>query len=212
MSPEQASEASALRPDPGEVTRALRDWHAGDEDAPARLLPLVYGDLRRVARALARGERRNHTLQPTAVVHEAWIQLVGSGVQSPEAEWQSREHFLAIAARAMRRVLVDYARRRNRIKRGAGIEQVPLLEDTDAPSAEAEGSLNLHLAVHHALDRLESFAPQEARVVELRVFGGLTLDESADCLGVSRRTAVRLWRRARAWLEAELEGVRTLDA
>ena len=188
-----------------EVSRLLEDWSLGDDTAPARLLPLIYDDLRRTARSFGRAERADHTLPPTAVVHEAWIQMVGSNVQITEAPWQSREHFLGVAALTMRRVLVDYARRRGRVKRGGRLQRVPLFDDTLVEQADRESRLLAHVAIDRALDRLETFAPQEARVVELRFFGGLTIEQAADCLGVSRRTAVRLWRRARAWLQAELD-------
>ncbi len=196
-----------------EVTQLLKSWSGGDQQALETLTPLLYSEMRRIAGALAFGERHDHTLQPTAVVHEAWIQLIGPrGVQSPELVWRSREHFLGVAARAMRRVLVDYARRRNRTKRGGGLRRAPLLEDTgSAPrtlGASAEGLLSLHLA----LERLERFAPLEARVVESRFFGGLTLEETAEFLGVSRRTVVRVWRRAKAWLGAELAGGHALES
>jgi RNA polymerase sigma factor (TIGR02999 family) len=183
----------------------LRDWSAGDAQAARRLLPLVYDDLRRTARAFARRERRSHTLSPTAVVHEAWIQLIGSDVQFSEVAWQSREHFLGVAARRMRRILIDYARRRCRAKRGGGLDRVPLFDSSATADATREDTLLWHLAIDRALHRLELFAPQDARIVELRYFGGLTLEETAEYLGVSRRTVVRCWRRARAWLLAELE-------
>ena len=207
MSPETMIRRDTSR-ETGEVTQLLQQWHEGDDDAPSRLLPLLYDDLRRVARGYSRGERKNHTLQPTAVVHEAWIQLLGPGVQSPEIVWKSREHFLGVAARVMRRVLVDYARQHNRLKRGAQFIKVPLIEaDAVADSSDPSGqrALDLHLAIDRSLERLEQISPQDARVVELRFYGGLTLEQTADCLGVSRRTVVRAWRRARAWLHAELE-------
>jgi len=145
----------------GEVTRLLRRWSDGDEEAPLHLLPLVYDDLRHTARAFARNERAHHTLPPTAVVHEAWIQLVErSGVQNPEG-WHSREHFLGVAARAMRRILVDHARRRGRLKRGGNASRVPLLDDDAVAPATSEDALVAHLQVDQALERLERFAPQE---------------------------------------------------
>ena len=193
-------------PETGEVTQLLQQWRDGDDDAPSRLLPLLYDDLRRVARGYSRGERNNHTLQPTAIVHEAWIQLLGPGVQSPEIRWKSREHFMGIAARVMRRILVDYARQHNRLKRGAQFIKVPLMEADAVADTSGHRTLDLHLAVDRSLSRLEQVSPQDARVVELRFYGGLTLEQTADCLGVSRRTVVRVWRRARAWLHAELEG------
>lgn len=164
-------------------------------------MSLLYEEMRRIARALARGERRDHTLEPTAVVHEAWIQLLGrNAVQDSEPTWRSREHFLGVAATAMRHVLVDYARKRNSAKRGGGLRREPLFAETRIGGRSREDLLELH----QALERLEKFAPLEARVVELRFFGGLTLDETAEFVGLSRRTVVRIWRRAKAWLGAEL--------
>ena len=195
----------------GEVTAHLRDWYEGDDQAPSRLLPLVYEDLCRIAHAYSRSERRTNPLQPTAVVHEAWIQLIDYGIQDSESPWQSREHFLGIAARIMRRVLVDYARFRGRDKRGARFVHVPLWEETDLAATELEDRHALYLAIDQALERLEGFAPQEARVVELKFFGGLTLDQIAEFIGVSRSSVIRLWKRARAWLQAELEEGTQLD-
>ena len=191
---------------PGDdLTRLLRRWSVGDEEAVSRLLPLVYEDLRRTARTLARRERQGHTLSPTALAHEAWIQLIERPpIQGPGTTWQSREHFFGVAAHTMRRVLVDYARRRNRSKRRAGRQRVPLFEETGADRHDDEPFL-LHLAVDRALARLERFAPEDARIVELRFFGGFTLEETAECVGLSRRTVVRTWARAKAWLRAELE-------
>lgn len=189
---------------PGEVTQLLEQWGEKDPRASERLMSLLYEELRRIARALARGERDDHTLEPTAVVHEAWIQLLGrQGVQESEPKWQSREHFLGVAATAMRHVLVDYARKKNRVKRGGGLKREPLFEEA---LGGAESRMEL-LELHQVLERLEQFAPLEARVVEARFFGGLTLEETAGFLGVSRKTVVRIWRRARAWLGAELAGV-----
>ena len=138
--------------------------------------------------------------------------MVGSDIQLPERTWQSREHFLSIAARTMRRVLVGYARRRGRLKRGAQYRHVPLFDESKEVQHGRHVRPFVHLAVDQALDRLERFAPDEARVVELRFFGGLTLDQTADCMGVSRRTVVRLWRRARAWLRSQLGDEGDLDS
>lgn len=171
-------------------------------------MPWLYSEMRRIARAIAVGERRDHTLEPTALVHEVWIQLVGPrGVQSSGLVWQSRAHFLGVAARVMRRVLVDHARRRNRAKRGGGLRREPLFEGIASRPAQAEELLALHMA----LESLERFAPLEARVVELRFFGGLTVDETAEFVGLSRRSVVRVWRRARAWLTSELGGDRAVE-
>ncbi len=194
-------------PGHGELTQLLRLWSEGDQQASEHALLLLYDDLRRAAHGIAWRERPDHTLEPTAVVHEAWIQMVGArGVQASGVHWQSREHFLGVAARTMRRVLVDHARRRSRAKRGGHRRRVPLGESIGAGPAEPDAAWALHLELDRALEALERFAPVEARVVEARFYGGLTLEETAEVLGVSRRTIVRTWRRARAWLRAELGG------
>lgn len=172
-------------------------WRAGDRDALDTLLPLVYDELRRMAARSMRGERRPHTLQATALVHEAFVRLVGMDVS-----WQDRAHFLSVAARAMRRILVDHARAKGSAKRGAGVVPWPLeegLEVADEPQPAI-------LALHEALERLASFDPRMGQIVELHYFGGLTHEESAAVLGVSGSTVERELRQARAWLTRELEG------
>jgi RNA polymerase sigma factor (TIGR02999 family) len=180
---------------PPDVTRLLAEWAGGDEGALERLMPLVYQELRRIAdRALGR-ERQGHTLQATALVHEAYLRLV----QQHSAQFQNRAHFFAIASQVVRRILVDHARRRASIKRGAGEAPVILDMDVadDAPSVDA-------LALDVALERLASLDPQQARIVEMRFFGGLTVEETADVLKISPRTVKREWSMARAWLRRAL--------
>lgn len=180
----------------GEITRLLRAHHEGEREAFDRLVPLVYERMRRIARGqLARGGR-GHTLSTTALVHDAYVQLVAeTGV-----DWQDRSHFYAICARAMRRILVDYARRRQARKRGGAAPRVELDDNVPAADQPAE----VVLAVDAALDRLAAFNPRLAQVVECRSFAGLTEEETAQALGTSLRTVQREWTRARAWLRKEL--------
>jgi len=168
----------------------------GDTDAMDRLLPVVYEELRRLAARYLKGERPGHTLQPTALAHEAYLRLVGQR----ESSWQGRSHFLGVAARAMRSVLVDHARRRKAIKRGGGQAPVPL----DATLIVA-GSLPVAFDdLDRALDDLAKLSERQARVVELRYFAGLTIEETAEVLGISPVTVKRDWALARAWLYREL--------
>jgi RNA polymerase sigma factor (TIGR02999 family) len=200
--PAPAVPASAEGASRGDVTEALHRLSLDDGQAQAELLPLVYDELRRIALGLGRRERSGHTLQATALVHEAYLQLFGrKGLQLSGIEWRDRRHFLACAARLMRHILVDHARRRNALKRGGDVVRVALDDDLDG----AEGLSPLVVAVDDALRTLEELDPRATRVVELRFFAGLTLEEAADTLGVSRKTVVREWRKARAWLAAELE-------
>jgi len=178
------------------VTQLLQQWSQGREDALERLLPEIYAELRRLAASYLRGERRDHTLQPTALVHEAYIKLVDQRA----VHWQNRAHFFGIAAQAMRRILVDYARTRAAAKRGAGRRPVPL---DDALDVGAMPDLDL-LALDEALVRLAAIDAQQGRVVELRFFGGLTMDETAEALRISPATVGREWALAKAWLFAEL--------
>jgi RNA polymerase sigma factor (TIGR02999 family) len=184
---------------PGRVTELLRGWRQGDRAAEADLLPLVYGELRaRAARALGR-ERPDHTLQPTALVHEAYLKLVG---QEP-VDWQDRTHFFAIAARLMRQILIDHARRHGSAKRGGGRRLVPLEVAGEVAAGAPEVDLE---ALDEALVNLARLDREAAEVVELRYFGGLTVEETAQALGCSPSTVVRQWRAARAWLWGELAG------
>lgn len=184
----------------GDVTRLLRVAHDGDPDALERVYDLVYGELRRIAAARLRLEREGHTLQPTALVNEAFLKLVGS----PASEVRDRKHFLGIAARAMRQVLVDHARRRGAVKRGDGVRAATLTSQLfDAGEASGIDADEL-LALDAALDRLDLVDPRLRRVVELRFFAGLNDTEVGEVLGVTRRTVQRDWARARAWLYREL--------
>lgn len=179
-----------------DVTRLLQQLHAGDAAALDQLYPLVYDELRRAAvRALAR-ERVAHTLQATELVHEAYLKLLGP----LHVDWQNRAHFLAVAARAMRQILVDHARRRHAEKRGGGVEHVTLGDPEADPSLPAEELLALDDALH----RLEEVEPRLRTVVEYRFFGGLTEREIAQVLGVTERTVQRDWVKARAWLYKEI--------
>jgi RNA polymerase sigma-70 factor, ECF subfamily len=181
-----------------EVTLLLRELGAGQEDAGDRLLPLVYEELRRLARGYMARERDNHTLQPTALVHEAFLRLV----DQRDVAWQDRAHFLAIAAQAMRRVLLDHARRHRAKKRDGG--QRETLDEGALGDARGSASLDI-LALDQALVRLADFDPRALRVVELRYFAGLDVEETAEVLGLSTATVKRDWRDARAWLRRELD-------
>jgi RNA polymerase sigma-70 factor, ECF subfamily len=178
------------------VTALLGDWNRGDSNALNQLLPLVYAELRRIAARQIRRERANHTLQPTALVHEAYLRLV----DQRQVDWHDRAHFLGVSARMMRRILVDHARRHGARKRGDGIQCVSI-DDAREIAANADVPI---LALDQALDRLETLDPELARVVELRAFGGLTIEEAAHVLKVSASTAKRDWRTAKAWLNREL--------
>lgn len=182
------------------ITRLLQEWSGGRSEAIERLVPLVYRELHGLAsRHLAR-ERASHTLQPTALVHEAYLRL--SKTVLPD--WQDRAHFFAVAAKVMRRILVDHARQRGRIKRGGAAPVVPL-DGVDPAAAAAIDPVDA-LALDGALTRLEGQDAQQAKVVELRFFGGLTVEETAEVMGVSSGTVKRDWVVARAWLYRELAG------
>jgi RNA polymerase sigma factor (TIGR02999 family) len=160
-------------------------------------MPIVYADLRRVAAGYMRREAAGHALQPTALVHEAYVRLV----DQKRVKWRNRAHFFGVAAGLMRRILVDNARRRRAEKRGGGWECVTLAGDEAAPDSHGEVDV---LALHEALQRLAEFDPQQERIVELRYFGGLTIEETAEVLGISAATVAREWRIAKAWLRAKL--------
>jgi RNA polymerase sigma factor (TIGR02999 family) len=187
----------ASQPD---LTRLLHEWSDGREDALELLLPEVYGELRRLASSYFRRERADHTLQPTALVHEAFLKLIDQRA----VRWQSRAHFFGIAAQAMRRILVDHARAHAAGKRGDGVRPLAL-EDVDARAPAGLPDIDL-LALDLALTRLAEHDPQQSRVVELRYFGGLTIDETAEVLHISSATVGREWTVAKAWLYAELHG------
>ncbi len=177
------------------VTRLVERHRAGDAAALDELLGVVYGELRRLAAWQMRVERDGHTLQPTALVHEAYLRLAGE-----DPRWENRAHFFAVAAQVMRHVLVDHARARKADKRGGAATHVVLDEALDVATSQDVDVL----ALHEALERLASVDPQLARVVELRYFGGLTVPEVAEVVGVSRATVEREWVTARAWLRKEL--------
>jgi RNA polymerase sigma-70 factor, ECF subfamily len=179
---------------PGELTQLLIAWSQGDARALERLMPLVYAELRKIAHRYMNRERAGHTLQTTAVVHEAFLRLLGN----PQENWQNRAHFYAIAAQMMRRILVDYARANLRTKRGGETTRVAL-EDVDAPVTEPALDPDL-IALDAALEKLTEIDPRRGRVVELRFFGGLSVEETAHVLQVAPDTVVRDWRVAKAWL------------
>lgn len=176
------------------VTQLLLAWEQGDEAARDELIPLVYDALRRIARHHLRGERAGHTLQTTALINEAYLRLVDQSVP-----WQSREHFFGIAARLMRQILVDHARARQRLKRGGDRQQISLAGVEAVPAQAADV-----LALNDALETLAAVDPQKSRIVELRFFGGLTIEETAQVMGISTPSVERGWRAARAWLQTEL--------
>ncbi|MGE0441686.1 MAG: sigma-70 family RNA polymerase sigma factor [Gemmatimonadales bacterium] len=187
------------------ITRCLARLRAGDREALDRLLPLVYDQLRQLARQQLRREDQGHTLGATALVHEAYVRLAARERLAPE----DRRHFFAIAAQSMRRILIDHARARKRLKRGVGQVAVPLEEVEHLLTDQAAEELT---ALDEALDRLEQANPRAARVVERRFFAGLTLEETAETLDVSLKTVYRDWLLARAWLRKEIAGSSTLLA
>jgi RNA polymerase sigma factor (TIGR02999 family) len=181
---------------PGEVTRLLLAWSQGDTKALEELIPLVYDELHRLAEQHLLRERADHTLQPTAVVHEAYLRLV----DQKRVTWKNRGHFFAVAAQAMRRLLVDYARARGREKRGGGATRVSMEEaDPSVPPKDADV-----IALDLALQKLAVLDSTQARVVELRYFGGLTVDETAEVLGTSVASVGRAFFLAKVWLHREL--------
>lgn len=190
---------------PADVTQLLVRWAEGDADALDRLLPLVYGELRRIASKQLRHERADHTLAPTALVHELYFRLVDQSRTS----WQNRAHFFGLAAQLMRRILVDHARAQQADKRGGLITRISLdemLEEDGEPAVEPACGAADVLAIDDALEQLAALDPDQARIVELRFFGGLTVEETASVLKRSPRTVKREWRLARAWLYRALRG------
>lgn len=183
---------------PHEISKLLAEWGQGDESALERLMPLVEAELRRLARAYMRREGINHTLQPTALVNEAYLKLI----EQKDVQWQSRAHFYAIAARVMRRILLDYAKYRLRDKRGGGAEHV---EFSEASVMSIEKSMEL-VALDEALDRLARRDPLKSQIIGLRHFGGMSVEETAEALGVSPVTVMRHWNLAKAWLRREMAG------
>jgi RNA polymerase sigma factor (TIGR02999 family) len=185
----------------GEVTRLLKAWHEGDEEAYRQLSAILYDELRRQAARCMRGEGPSITLQATALVHEAFIRLAGAG----EVDWQDRKHFLAVAARTMRRVLVDLVRAKTTTKRGARPERATLDSGIVAQSASVVDLI----ALDEALEKLATFDARKVRVIELRFFAGLTVEEAAEVLDVAPDTVARDWRLARSWLLQELDAQST---
>lgn len=185
--------------DPGEVTILLQQVSQGDSHAIDKLIPLVMDELRRLARLQLQREKPDHTLQPTALVNEAYIRLIGDQAR----DWQSRAHFIGVSASVMRRILIDYARRRHARKRGAAaaagadIEEYPAL-----PGPQTEELLSLNIA----LEKLEKMSPRQCRIVELRYFGGLSTEETAEVMNLSAITVKRDWMAAKAWLKGQLRG------
>lgn len=187
-------------PERDDLTDLLRAWGCGSRNALAELMDRVYRELRAMAAVQLRGEREDHTLQPTALVHEAFLRLVGQD----RADWRSRAQFFDLAARMMRRVLVDHARARRRLKRGGAAVRVELTPTSGKVASKLEDVL----ALDEAIERLEELDPRQARIVELHFFAGLSVAETAEVVGCSEATVSRDWRLARMWLARELGGGR----
>jgi RNA polymerase sigma-70 factor (ECF subfamily) len=185
-------------PSPQEVTKLLVQLTDGDRRAMDELLPLIYDELRRLASSYLRRERQGHTLQPTALVHEAYMRMV----DQTQVRWQNRAHFFGVAAQMMRRILVDHARGHAAEKRGGEFQKLSLDEQVEVASMDRE--LNL-VALDDALNRLSEVDPQKSKIVELRFFGGLSVDETAEVMGVSAPTVKRQWRMAKAWLYGQMQ-------
>ncbi|HEX8180935.1 MAG TPA: sigma-70 family RNA polymerase sigma factor [Pyrinomonadaceae bacterium] len=183
-------------PSPQDVTQILKDWSDGDDDAPVKLMPLVYDELRRLARDYLRRERADHTLQATALVHEAYVRMVGQ----QSVGWQNRAHFYGVAARLMRGILVDHARAHTALKRGGGAQKLTLDEAKIMPDGRAADLV----ALDDALKLLAQTYPRKSEVVELKFFGGLEAKEIAEVLGVAEKTVLRDWSFAKLWLCREL--------
>src|SRR5688572_15491046 len=182
-----------------DITELLIKWHVGDKDAFERLMPLVYDELRRIARRHLRRESNTRTLQTTALVHEAYLKLI----DQTRANWQNRAQFFGVSANIMRRILIDHARKRLRGKRGGGAFKISLDDGSIDVSDERAAEL---VALDEALKRLAEEDPQKARIVELRYFGGLSIEETAEVLGIGTATVIRHWRIVKAWLYREIVG------
>jgi RNA polymerase sigma factor (TIGR02999 family) len=180
----------------GQITRLLRAWRGGDDGAFEDLAPLVYAALRKIAHGYTRNEREGGTLQATALVNEAYLRMAGAGA----LDWRDRAHFFAVAAQMMRRILIDAARARGRAKRGGNMPKINLAEIPDPSSARGAELI----AVDDALTALAAFDPRKAKVIELRFFGGLSVEETATVLKISPQTVMRDWRLARSWLMREI--------
>lgn len=183
---------------PGRLTELLQSWHGGDRAGLDRVMPVVYEELRTLAARHLSGERPGHTLQTTALVHEAYLRLAGAH----HPDWKNRAYFFGAVATIMRRILVDHARSRGRDKRGGGVTVVPL-EQVPEPASAADEGVDVE-ALDRALDKLASVDARQAHIVELRYFSGMTIEEIAEAMGVSTGTVKRDWTVARAWLFAEL--------
>lgn len=181
---------------PNRVTELLQGWRAGDREALDALLPLIYDELHRLAHHHLRNERSDHTLRSTALVHEAYFRLVGQELP----QWQSRSHFFAVAAQLMRQILVDYARRRGASKRGSGVCMLTL---DDAVALPQRKDVDI-VALDDALNTLAEIDPRQSRVVELRFFAGLSLEETSEVMGIATATVQRDWTAARAWLHRQI--------
>src|SRR6266571_1150925 len=182
------------------VTQLLVDWSRGDQKALDKLMPLVYSELRWLAGNYLRRERQGHTLQPTALVNEAYLKLI----DQRNAKWQNRAQFYGVAAQLMRRILVDHARQHQAAKRGGSDQQRLSITSAGQLGAKQESVIDL-LALHEALNELAEIDPQQSRIVELRFFGGLSIEETAEVIGVGHATIERDWKMARAWLRHKLE-------
>jgi len=188
-----------MEADRGEVTVLLAKLTKGNQEAAGKLIPLVYSEMRRLAGAYMRRERSDHTLQPTALVNEAYLKLV----EQRGVDWQSRSHFFGIAAQVMRRILVDHARGHMRDKRGGGQKPVPIDEAMVFAPEQSEEILKLN----EALDRLTKLDERQGKIVELRFFGGLTVEQTAEMMGISPKTVKRDWSMAKAWLHGEMKTI-----
>ena len=182
---------------PQEISQLLVAWSQGDQTAAEQLMPLVYGELRRMARRYMAGQPPGHTLQTTALIHEAYLKMMGQQGK----RWQNRAHFFGVAARAMRHILVDYARGRKAVKRGGEARAVSL----DEAALVTKGQAAEIVALDEALTRLAHLSPRQSNVVELRYFGGMSVEETAEVLKVSSETVTRDWRMAKSWLLRELQ-------
>ena len=185
---------------PGAITEILREICEGDRNQVGVLFSHLYPNLRQMAARLLSRERLGHSMEPAMLIHEAYLKLV----DQEQASWKTKSHFFAVGAQAMRRILVDHARHRNRLKHGGDLARITLT-DLNARSLSIDRDQDV-LTVAEVLDRLEHLDPRQAKIVELRFFGGLTLDEVAEALGISRRTVAYEWRVARAWIRSELSG------
>ena len=182
---------------PHEISRILQEWSDGEADVSERLMPLIYDELRRQASRYMRRERIGHTLQTTALIHEAYLKLI----DKPDVNWQNRAHFFGVAAQAMKRILVDHAKSKRREKRGGIAENLPLDE---ARFVISEGKSVDLIALDEALTRFAEFDPQQAKIVELKYFAGMQIDEIAEALRISPATVKREWNSAKAWLHNEI--------